>query len=108
MGGRACMTRRLMILLLLVCAGARGADPGTQLRIKDFHFVPGEVSVAVGTRVTWANEDEDAHTVVSDNGLFRSPALDTHESFQFTFDRPGVYHFSCSLHPQMVGTVVVK
>jgi plastocyanin len=98
----------MVVLLLLVWAGARGADPGQQLRIKDFHFWPAQISIAVGTRVTWTNEDDDAHTVVSDTGLFRSPALDTHERFQFTLDTPGVYHFSCSLHPQMVGTVVVR
>jgi plastocyanin len=103
----ACLTRRLMILLL-VCAVARAEPPGTQVQIRDFHFLPAEISVAPGTRVTWTNEDDDAHTVVSETGLFRSAALDTHDSFQFTFDKPGVYHFSCSLHPKMVGTVVVR
>jgi plastocyanin len=46
--------------------------------------------------------------VVSETGLFRSPALDTEQSFQFRFERPGTYRFVCSLHPQMTGTVVVR
>jgi plastocyanin len=46
--------------------------------------------------------------VVSNDGLFRSGALDTHETFSFRFDKPGTYHFARSIHPQMVGTVVVE
>lgn len=52
--------------------------------------------------------DDEPHTVVSDTGLFRSGALDTKESFSFKFDKPGTYHFTCSIHPAMVGTIVVQ
>ena len=76
--------------------------------IKDFMFAPGTLTVPVGTEVTWTNRDDDAHTVVSDNGVFRSSALDTGESFHYTFAMPGTYRFSCSLHRRMVGIVVVK
>jgi plastocyanin len=58
--------------------------------------------------VTWINKDEEPHTVVSDTGLFRSGAVDTNETFAFRFDNPGIYHFTCSIHPQMVGTIVVE
>jgi plastocyanin len=71
-------------------------------------FSPISLSVAVGSTVTWANMDDEPHTVVSESGLFRSGAIDTHESFSFKFDKPGNYHFACSLHPQMIGTVVVQ
>ena len=83
------------------------ADPA-RIVIKDFMFGPTSVAVAAGSTVTWENSDEEPHTVVSDSGLFRSGALDTHESFSFKFDKPGTYHFVCSIHPQMVGTVVVR
>jgi hypothetical protein len=43
--------------------------------------------------------------VVSDSGQFRSDALDTGESFSLLFDKPGAYHYACSIHPRMVGTV---
>lgn len=52
--------------------------------------------------------DNEPHTVVSDTGLYRSGAIDTRESFSFKFEKPGTYHFACSLHAQMVGTVVVR
>ena len=63
---------------------------------------------AYGSTVAWANQDEEPHTVTSDTGLFRSGALDTNESFSFKFDKPGTYHFTCSIHPRMVGTIVVQ
>jgi len=46
--------------------------------------------------------------VVSDTGAFKSGGMDTHETFSYRFDKPGTYHFTCSIHPRMVGTVVVQ
>jgi len=80
----------------------------TQVSIKNFLFSPKSVSVRVGSTVTWSNKDEEPHTVVSDIGLFRSAAMDTNESFSFKFDKPGIYRFVCSIHPQMTGTIVVN
>jgi plastocyanin len=85
-----------------------GASDTTQIVIKDFMFVPMSLTVKAGSTVTWANKDDEPHTVVSDTGLFRSGAVDTDETFTFKFDKPGTYHFTCSIHPQMVGTVVVE
>src|ERR1700722_867577 len=94
--------------------GATGAGGQTdspsipQILIKDFMFTPVSLTVKVGTTVTWANKDDEPHTVVSDTGLFRSGAVDTNEAFTFKFDKPGTYHFTCSIHPRMVGTIVVQ
>lgn len=88
-------------------ASAETPDP-TQIVMKDFMFVPTSLTVKAGSTVTWANRDEEPHTVTSDTGLFRSGAMDTNESFSFKFDKPGTYHFTCSIHPRMVGTIVVQ
>ena len=48
------------------------------------------------------------HTVVSADGKFKSHALDTDDRFSFTFAKPGTYTYFCSLHPRMVGKVMVK
>jgi plastocyanin len=34
--------------------------------------------------------------------------MDTNESFSHKFDKPGTYHFTCSIHPRMIGTIVVQ
>ena len=98
-------------MLCWVAAGspatAATPDPG-RIVVKDFMFVPVSLTVKAGSTVTWANMDDEPHTVVSDTGLFRSGSMDTNESFAFKFDKPGTYHFTCSIHPRMVGTIVVQ
>ena len=97
-----------------LCVGAMaslanaGSSDTAQIVIKDFMFMPMSLTVKAGSAVTWANKDDEPHTVVSDTGLFRSGAVDTDETFTFKFDKPGTYHFTCSIHPQMVGTIVVE
>jgi len=85
-----------------------GPSSTPQIQIKDFMFSPMLLTVKPGTTVTWTNKDDEPHTVVSDTGLFRSGAVDTDETFTFKFDKPGTYHFTCSIHPRMVGTIVVQ
>jgi plastocyanin len=86
---------------------APAADANT-IVLKDFHFAPMSLTVPAGATVIWKNLDEEPHTVVSDAGLFRSGVLDQNDSFTFKFDKPGTYKFICSIHPQMLGTIVVK
>ncbi len=76
--------------------------------LKDFHFSPMSLTVPAGATVIWRNLDEEPHTVASDAGLFRSGGLDQNDSFTFKFDKPGTYRFICSIHPSMMGTIVVK
>ena len=77
------------------------------VKIDNFTFGPKELKVKAGTTVTWTNEDDIPHTVVSPNN-FRSKALDTDGKHSFTFTTPGTYTYFCSLHPHMTGTVVVE
>jgi plastocyanin len=80
----------------------------TQIVIKDFMFGPNSLTIKAGSTVTWVNKDDEPHSVVSDTGLFRSGAVDTNETFSYKFDKPGTYHFTCAIHPRMVGTIIVQ
>jgi plastocyanin len=96
---------------LWLCAQSAlaGAAPdAVRVVIKDFMFSPMQLKTKVGVPVTWVNQDDEVHTVISDTGLFRSGALDTDMSYTFTFDKPGTYRVLCSLHPQMLATIVVE
>jgi len=107
---RPLLTIAVAALIWLLAAGnpASGAPPDSpQILIKDFMFAPDSLTIKAGTTVTWANKDDEPHSVVSDTGLFRSGARDTDETFSFKFDKPGTYHFTCSIHPKMVGTIIV-
>jgi len=92
---------------LLLATVAR-ADGSNTVIIKNFNFAPMQLSVSAGTAVTWHNADEEPHTVTSDTGAFRSGAIDGGGSYTFKFAKVGTYKYLCSIHPQMVGTIVVK
>jgi len=95
------------LFFAILAAPVKSADTDT-VDIRNFAFSPTSVTVSAGTTVTWKNLDGEPHTVVSNDGLFRSDALDQNDSFKFKFDKPGTYGFICSIHPTMHGTIVVK
>ncbi|HLK03712.1 MAG TPA: cupredoxin family copper-binding protein [Candidatus Acidoferrum sp.] len=77
------------------------------VKIDNFSFSPQTLEIKAGTKVTWTNADDIPHTVVSDDKVFKSKALDTDEKFSFTFDKPGTFPYFCSLHPKMTAKVIV-
>ena len=92
----------------LVAAGDEPNTIANTIVVKSFMFNPMTLTVKAGTRVSWTNKDDEPHTVASDEGVFRSAALDTDESFSFKFDKPGTYHYTCTIHPRMIGTITVE
>jgi plastocyanin len=76
--------------------------------IDNFSFTPTGLTILAGTQITWINEDDVPHTVVSVDHKFKSQALDTGEKFTFMFQTPGTYEYFCSVHPKMIGKIIVK
>ncbi|MDQ3968701.1 MAG: plastocyanin/azurin family copper-binding protein [Thermoproteota archaeon] len=74
-------------------------------------YNPNPIEIKVGDTVTWINNDSSPHTVTSSSSSndsnFDSNVLRRGEAFSFTFDKEGEYPYFCTLHPSMVGTVVV-
>ena len=100
-----------LVLTMLCTLGAQAsfaAQSPAEITIRNFKFAPETLKVPVGTTVKWTNKDEDVHTVMSRTGLFVSSAMDTGDSFEYTFTKPGTYLIGCSLHPQMAETIVVE
>jgi plastocyanin len=108
--------RGLVVALLLgpvagamLAFGAVAAQDATDvITIDNFTFTPKELTIAVGTTVKWVNHDDIPHTVVEKKTTFRSKALDTDDSYSFTFTSAGTFDYFCGLHPHMVGQVIVK
>ena len=114
---RRAMVAAIATLMLSVTAFAGDSSRFLQVAaapvavtIKDYAFNPPVVTVAPGTTVTWTNRDGPTHGVLSaDNGAsFKSPPLETGQSFSFTFTKPGTYDYRCLIHSSMKGSVVVK
>ena len=113
---RFASNRALVAALLLgpvfgamLASGTVAAQDATNvITIDNFTFTPRELTVAVGTTVKWVNHDDIPHTVVEKKTTFRSKALDTDDSYSFTFASAGTFDYFCGLHPHMVGQVTVK
>ena len=76
--------------------------------ISGFAFGPGQVTVAAGQYVTWTNGDDSPHQVTLTQSQERSAVLLKGQSHTRAFAAPGVYDYSCGLHPNMKGSVEVK
>lgn len=87
------------------------ASPGVTIRITNMNegaFDPGEITVPVGTTVTWVNEASTSHTITgSADGFRNSGMLDPGASFSQTFDTAGTFSYICDPHQWMVGTINV-
>jgi len=92
----------------LLAFGIVAAQEANIVTIDNFSFTPPELAVAVGTTVKWVNHDDIPHTVVDKNKLFRSKALDTDDTYAYTFASAGTFDYFCGLHPQMVGKIIVR
>jgi len=88
---------------------ARAQTSSSAVAIHNFTFTPQTLTVKAGITVTWTNKDDIPHGIASaNNGFARSKALDTDDSYSFTFATPGTYGYFCYVHPFMKGTIVVE
>jgi amicyanin len=108
--GRAVVVATLSgpVVGALLAFGAVAAQEENVVAIDNFTFAAPELTVAVGTTIKWVNHDDIPHSVVDKNKAFRSKALDTDDSYSFTFASAGTFDYFCGLHPHMTGKIIVK
>lgn len=83
-------------------------------------FAPNPLNINVGDTVTWTNKDSTIHTATSGtpsdgpDGTFGgtpdapfSEMIQPSQTFSYTFKTAGEFPYYCTLHPNMVGTVIV-
>jgi plastocyanin len=98
-----------MLAAVVLPGWADNAVQPTAVSIDNFTFGPQTLTVKAGTTVTWTNKDDIPHGIASaNNGFARSKAMDTDDSYSFTFTTPGTYQYFCYIHPHMTGTIVVE
>lgn len=103
--------------------GATGPDPefecdvpipgeiagNTIVFIRDYEFVPAQVRVAPGTRVSWVNcGPADTHTSTSDDGVWDSGSLVPAATYTRTFGQAGTFEYHCTPHPSMRASIIVE
>lgn len=85
------------------------ADVGQPtVAISNFAFQPAQLTVPIGTTVTFTNNDSVAHTATSDTGVFDSGMLPKGQSYEFTFTKAGSFPYYCIPHPAMKATIIVQ
>ena len=89
-------------------AGASTAVATDSVSIKNFAFSPATVTVTAGSTVVWTNDDSIQHDITFDGGSIASNVLNHNDTFSHTFPTAGTYHYICSIHPFMHGTVIVS
>jgi plastocyanin len=88
---------------------ARAQTAAAAVSIDNFTFTPQALTVKTGTTVTWTNKDDIPHGIAAPGNVFkRSNAMDTDDTYSFTFTTPGTYQYFCYIHPHMTGTIVVE
>ena len=95
-------------------ASTTTGQPPDAVTVKQFQFMPTELTVKAGTKVTWTNQDQILHTATAGatpgtaDGKFDVPMDGVGQSSNFTFDQPGTYPYFCRRHTSMTGTIVVR
>lgn len=82
------------------------ASATKSVKIANFAFAPGKLTVNAGTKVAFNNSDPSAHTATGkgfDTGTIRKG-----KTKSVTFSKKGTFAYHCSIHPTMKGTIVVK
>lgn len=95
----------------LLIAGTDAIAAGGAVRhtvmIEGTKYEPATVTVKRGETVVWVNKDPFPHTV-SAKGAFDSHDIAAGKSWKYTARKAGEYAYTCTLHPNMKGTLKVE
>jgi plastocyanin len=90
-------------------ASASSSVKGTSITISNFMFMPMSLSVSPGATVKVTNKDSATHTLTATGGQFNTGNITQNQTKTFKApSKPGTYHYICSIHQYMMGTISVK
>ncbi len=88
---------------------AQDNNSGNTVVIDNFNYSPSSITVSVGDKVVWRNDDNVSHTVTSDTGSeLDSGSMSSGNTYEHTFNTAGTYPYHCTFHAGMTGTVIVQ
>lgn len=89
-------------------AGDGEAAEGETITMSFFNYDPEELTVPVGTTVTWVNDDGVRHTATADDGSFDVDTPEEGDEGSHTFDEAGEFPYVCEVHASMTATIIVE
>ncbi len=86
-------------LLFTTCSKRPKGSPGpNEIWLEYKLFQPSQITVKVGTTVTFTNKDNANHSATNINGLFDSGKIKSGDSWSYTYDKVGSFSFYCKYH----------
>ncbi|WP_080497640.1 cupredoxin domain-containing protein [Burkholderia ubonensis] len=95
------------LLCALFAASAASADSHVVV-IEQMRFTPAELTVHRGDEVTWVNRDLFPHTASADGHGFDSGSIAPQASWRYVARKRGRFPYTCTFHPTMHGTLIVR
>ena len=90
-------------------AAASSSGGGVAIKMQNIAFDPKAVTVKVGQKVTWTNDDSVDHNVTSQSGeTIKSDNFGKGATFSFTPTKAGTINYVCTIHPGMTATLTVQ
>jgi plastocyanin len=89
-------------------AAAPTAAGARLVTIKGYAYKPGKLTLKTGTTLEVTNKDSEPHTLTADDKSFDTGNLDKGSSKAVTLGTAGTFHYYCTLHPYMKGTITVQ
>ena len=104
---------RLIVVLVLALCGmtAQAGEDAMVVIIKDYKFIPEDVTIKAGQTIRWENhEKRQFHSVWFEQLGEEEPAdyLFAEDSYERRFDTAGHFPYRCGPHPEMIGSVTVE
>ncbi|MFF0163324.1 plastocyanin/azurin family copper-binding protein [Streptomyces sp. NPDC005263] len=106
----AAVSAVLALLALPLLPAGQASAASYSVTMKGYAFSPANLTVPVGSTVTWTNQDTAPHDVKTTSGpvSIHSPMLNKGQSWSFTFTAAGTYGYYCTVHPNMTAGITVR
>jgi plastocyanin len=100
-----------ILLLALTHSNAFAASEDEVLVIiQNYKFIPQDVIIKPGQTLRWENREKRQYHSVWFEAIGEEEPEDylfPEDSYERSFDKPGVYPYRCGPHPEMLGSVTV-
>lgn len=97
-----------MLVLITLAVQAKPKPLVHTVVINGMQFSPANLEVSVGDTVVWINKDPFPHTATSDQAGFHSKTILPEHTWSYVATQRGMFPYSCALHENMRGTLLVK
>lgn len=74
--------------------------------IQNKSFSPANLTIKLHDQVEWQNKDSETYKIKGED--WGNVPIEPGESFTQAFETAGTFSYSCALHPELSGTIVVE